>query len=298
MIANQNLFFKCLVCNSTHAQIFDTHWQCQTCGCHYPVIQKIPVLVRTWETLESQLIVAREIKPGWYINEQLPESKSPWRHHLKKRREYVEMAIKKYLEAYDRSHATTLLDLGCGDGNNLQFLMKFSNHVFASDYNLMRLIRANQRHPEVTLFLADILEYPIQDNFFEIIFFNHVLEHIQDDISALRTVYRLLKPNGLLILGIPNEGAWWWELAYKLQPETRKKSDHVHFYTADTIKSKLQDQGFKILEIRHLGWGPPHWGLDYIIRRIKIVDDIFELFGRRIIPNQASSLYILATKKP
>jgi SAM-dependent methyltransferase len=262
------------------------------------VIQKIPVLVRTWETLETQLIEAREIKPRWYINEQLSELKSPWRHHLKKRREYIEMVIKKYLEAYDRSHATTLLDLGCGDGNNLQYLQNYAEKTFGSDYNLVRLVRSFQNYPTTILFLADILDYPAQDNVFEIIFFNHVLEHIHNDELALQTVYRILKPNGLLILGIPNEGAWWWQLAYKLQPEIQKSTDHVHFYTADTIKSKLQDQGFEILEIRHLGWGPPHWGLDYIIRRFKIVDDTFERFGRRIIPNQASSLYILATKKP
>ncbi len=298
MKSDRNHFFKCLVCNSAHVQVFDTHWQCQTCGCHYPTVQKIPVLVRTWETLEYQLIEAREIKPGWYIYEQLPESKSPWRHHLKKRREYVEKAIKKYLEIYARSHATTLLDLGCGDGNNLQYLQKYAETTFGSDYNLVRLVRASLNYPATKLFLADILDYPAQDNFFEIIFFNHVLEHIHNDEHALQMVYRILKPNGLLILGIPNEGAWWWQLAYKLQPKSKKSTDHVHFYTADTIKSKLQDQGFKILDIRHLGWGPPHWGLDYIIRRIKIVDDIFELLGKRIIPNQASSLYILATKKP
>jgi SAM-dependent methyltransferase len=262
------------------------------------VLQKIPVLVRKWETLESQLTEARQIKPGWYINEQLPESKSPWRHHLKKRREYVETSIKKYLATHDRQRAISLLDLGCGDGNNLEYLQKYSDTVLGSDYNIVRLIRGQEKFPDVVLFLADILDYPVQDNFFEIIFFNHVLEHIHDDERALQTVHRILKPNGLLVLGVPNEGAWWWQLAYKLEPNTKKNTDHVHFYTADAIKSKLLDQGFEILETRHMGWGPPHWGLDYIIRRFKIVDDIFEFLGKRIIPTQASSLYILATKKP
>ena len=133
-------------------------------------------------------------------------------------------------------------------------------------------------------------------DFFDIIFFNHVIEHIADDTKALETVFRVLKPDGLLILGTPNEGVFWWQLAYKLQPQTLKNTDHVHFYTAETIRSKLRAQGFRILEIKHIGWGPPHWGLDRRVRRYGLVDDMFEAIGKRFVPKQASSLYILATK--
>jgi len=129
-----------------------------------------------------------------------------------------------------------------------------------------------------------------------LIFFNHVIEHIREDKKAIETVYRILKPGGLLILGTPNEGVWWWQLAYRLQPESLKTSDHVHFYTAKTISAILEERGFHILEVKHLGWGPPHWTLDSLIRRYKWVDDSFEWFGKRVIPNQASSLYVLATK--
>ena len=71
--------------------------------------------------------------------------------------------------------------------------------------------------------MADICDYPAEDDCFDVIFFNHVLEHIPDDVAALREVRRILKPGGLLVLGVPNEGAAFWQLAYRLQPKTMVK---------------------------------------------------------------------------
>jgi 2-polyprenyl-3-methyl-5-hydroxy-6-metoxy-1,4-benzoquinol methylase len=262
----------------------------------YAIEQGVPILVRDWQRHTQELDQARSIKPGWYLEEQLPEQSSPWRHHLRKRREYVESAIQECLQDNGQLHAATLLDLGCGDGNHLEWLQKYTDTLFGSDYNLLRLVRSSLRHPTASLFLADVLEYPARDEFFDMIFFNHVLEHIHDDNAALATVFRLLKPGGLLILGTPNEGAWWWHLAYRLQPETLKQTDHVHFYTAKEVVMKLKAQGFRIREVKHLGWGPPHWGWDGRFRKYRWVDDWFEWIGKIVIPHQASSLYILATK--
>jgi SAM-dependent methyltransferase len=289
-------FFRCLNCGSSQSDRSGTSWLCRKCGSSYPVEQGIPRLVKNWQQHEEELNQAKAVKPGWYLEEQPPELVSPWRHHLRKRRQYVEAAIQEYLDGKRQSRATTMLDLGCGDGNHLQYLQNYAVAVFGSDYNLVRLVRSRARYKNIVLFLADILDYPAQDGFFEIIFFNHVLEHIHDDKKALETVFRILKPTGLLVLGVPNEGVWWWQLAYKLQPQTLQTTDHVGFYTAESIAQKLIGRGFKLLEIKHMGWGPPHWGLDMRIRKYKLVDDLFELVGKAIFPRQASSLYILATK--
>lgn len=254
--------------------------------------------MRNWKRHSEGLDEARVAKPGWYLAEQPAEEESSWRHHVQKRRLYVEATIQQYLQVRGQVRADSLLDLGCGDGNHVAYLSNYADALFASDYNLVRLVRTRARllQAGATFFLADILDYPARDNFFEIIFFNHVLEHISGDIAALRAIFRLLQPRGLLILGTPNEGAWWWQLAYRLEPETRQNTDHVHFYTASSLTEKLTQVGFKVYEVKYLGWGPPCWRLDARIRRYKLVDDWFEFVGRRLIKSQASSLYLLATK--
>ncbi len=234
--------------------------------------------------------------PDWYVLEQPPEMASPWRHHLRKRRRYVEAVLRRELNLRHLTQVPALLDLGCGDGNNLAWLAPFGERVYGSDYNLIRLARARKRCPDATLFLADILDYAARDSCFDVIFFNHVIEHIRDDGRALQSVQRILKPGGVLVLGTPNEGAWWWQLAYRRAPEVFAGTDHVHFYTADTIGRKMVAAGLRLVETKHLGWGPPDWAWDGRLRQHKWLDDLFEHIGRILLPRQASSLYLIATK--
>ena len=52
---------------------------------------------------------------------------------------------------------------------------------------------------------ADICKLPFGENQYDIIFCNHVLEHIPDDTKAMQELYRVLKPGGMAILQIPQE---------------------------------------------------------------------------------------------
>lgn len=271
---------------------------CSQCAEPVRVEQGIPILARGWDALESQVEAARLVRPTWYLEEQPPEVASPWRHHVRKRRLFVERSIARHLHGRRLDRVPRLLDLGCGDGNNLAWLAQFAEHSYGSDYNLVRLVRAQAQNPAATIFAADILDFPSDDNLFDIVYFNHVIEHIPDDAGALATIVRILKPGGLLVLGTPNEGAWWWQWAYRRDPDSLKNSDHVHFYTAATIGEKVSRAGLALTETHHLGWGPPDWKLDGRIRRYKLVDDLFTMIGRTLLPKQASSLYVVATKPP
>lgn len=288
--------FRCPVCHSAPLQAKAEALACDACGRSFPAEGGVPVLVADPTTHEAAMTEARTVNPDWYRAEQPPEAASPWRHHLKKRRLYVTSVLRRELAKHGRARAGRLLDLGCGDGTNLLWLKEFADNLYGSDYNAVRLARAHVRALDATLFLADILDYPAIDGCFDVVFFNHVIEHIPDDAAALKTAYRILAPRGLLVLGTPNEGAWWWQLAYKRAPEIRKTTDHVHFYTAASIREKMAAAGFRVFEVEHMGWGPPDWRLDGKWRQHKWVDDLFETLGRTFVPQQASSLYLLATK--
>jgi SAM-dependent methyltransferase len=286
----------CTTCRAPSLHSRDGGVVCGRCGAAVRIEQGIPILSRGWQALEQEVAAARSVNPSWYHDEQPPEQASPWRHHLRKRREYVERALHRQLEQSKTPRAARLLDLGCGDGNNLVWLSRFAQHAYGSDYNLVRLVRAKAQNKDATIFAADILDFPAENDAFDVIFFNHVIEHIPDDLTALERVRRILKPQGLLILGTPNEGAWWWQWAYRRDPASLRTTDHRHFYTALTIVAKLRKAGYEIQQTHHLGWGPPDWTLDGKVRRYRLVDDLFTLVGRTLLPRQASSLYVLATK--
>ncbi len=101
---------------------------------------------------------------------------------------------------------------------------------------------------------ADILDLPFKDNGFDMIFCNHVLEHIEDDAKAMSELYRVLKPNGIGIFQVPQDLSL--EKTYEdpniTTAEERKKHfgqyDHVRIYGKDYF-NRLRNVGFKVDEI-------------------------------------------------
>ncbi|WP_024481660.1 class I SAM-dependent methyltransferase [Cellulophaga baltica] len=101
---------------------------------------------------------------------------------------------------------------------------------------------------------ADICDLPFADNSFDIIFCNHVLEHIPDDTKAMEEIYRILKPNGWAVLQIPQDlkRATTFEDDTITDRKERAKIfgqyDHVRIYGRDYF-TKLREIGFHIDEV-------------------------------------------------
>lgn len=103
---------------------------------------------------------------------------------------------------------------------------------------------------------ADICALPFEADEFDIIFCNHVLEHIHDDKKAMEELYRVLKPGGMGIFQVPQDLER--ESTFEDNSITDKKErarifgqyDHVRIYGKDYF-DKLRATGFKVDEIHY-----------------------------------------------
>lgn len=97
----------------------------------------------------------------------------------------------------------------------------------------------------------DIIDLKFNDNFFDVILCNHVLEHVINDKKAMSEFFRVLKPNGWAILQVPLDSnrEITFEDANITDPDERLKYfgqiDHVRIYGLD-YKSRLEEVGFKV----------------------------------------------------
>ena len=104
---------------------------------------------------------------------------------------------------------------------------------------------------------ADICNLPFNDNSYDYILCNHVLEHIYDDEKAMKEIFRVLNKNGIAILQVPID------IKSNLTQEGRDiddkevrsklfgQYDHLRMYGLDYFK-KLKKVGFNVKNIDYL----------------------------------------------
>ena len=97
----------------------------------------------------------------------------------------------------------------------------------------------------------DITNIYYNDNSFDTIICNHVLEHITDDRKAMSELYRILKPGGWAILQVPMSTSLesTYEDSSIITPLERERAfgqaDHVRIYARD-YKQRLEQVGFAV----------------------------------------------------
>lgn len=101
---------------------------------------------------------------------------------------------------------------------------------------------------------ADICNLPFKDDSFDVVFCNHVLEHIPDDKKAMQELFRVLKKGGFGVFQIPQDMSRenTFEDVSITDKEERTKIfgqyDHVRVYGRDYF-NKLRSVGFKVDEV-------------------------------------------------
>jgi SAM-dependent methyltransferase len=101
---------------------------------------------------------------------------------------------------------------------------------------------------------ADICNLPFEDNSFDIILCNHVLEHIPDDTKAMQELHRIMKPKGIGIFQIPQDLCRMTTFEDDSITDRKERTkifgqyDHVRIYGRDYF-DKLRSIGFEVSEV-------------------------------------------------
>lgn len=146
--------------------------------------------------------------------------------------------------------------------NALGIIKKFQNSKilhFAPEKNYSKIIKSQRPEKYIMADLypenkdtmkVNMLSTEFMDNFFDFIIANHVLEHVQDDLIALKELYRILKPGGLAILQTPFSKKIYKTFSDQgiADEEARLQAygqeDHVRLYGMD-FQSRVESVGFR-----------------------------------------------------
>ncbi len=152
------------------------------------------------------------------------------------------------------------LDVGCGAGDISQHLAKKSWKGEAIDESQEAVERARTTMTTYHGVLVENRSLFDQAGVFRTILAMDVIEHIEDDMSALRKISSLLPKGGHFVLSVPsNPHEWRWD---------DDCFGHFRRYTETELREKLGAAGFSVLEIWDFTF-PVFWLMRRVYTRIK-----------------------------
>jgi SAM-dependent methyltransferase len=223
-----------------------------------------------------------------------------------------------------------VLDAGAGFGRHAYEVARLGGRIVALDYadDEVRTTRATfgamLQEGQITAgsyvgaLRGDATHLPFPDDTFDRVITSEVLEHIQDDVSAIAELVRVLRPGGSFACTVPS---WWPEkINWKLSDEyhaPKAVGGHVRIYSQTELQAKLRAAGLDVRGSHHAhALHSPYWWLKCAVgptrddhrlvraykrflewditrqpRSIKAVEKVLS-------PVMGKSLVVYATKKP
>ena len=162
-----------------------------------------------YDYLETSPKPSLEKLPDYYISEDYISHTNAKRNWFEKAYHLIRnISLKQKLKLIDSlsPNSKTLLDVGCGTGDFLKKAKQNNWNVFGIEPNEQARGIANQNTNGSVYNAEQLLKFKVQS--FDIITLWHVLEHLPDLNENISTFKRLLKPNGVLIVAVPNYNSY------------------------------------------------------------------------------------------
>lgn len=126
---------------------------------------------------------------------------------------YRDLLLDRYRQVFDWVPADgvgRLLDVGCGNALFTQWLRQRAAVIHGCDHNARGCRRGRRDYPELHLLACAAERLPYPDDSFDCVVCSDTIEHVDDDVAAVRELVRVLRPGGTLVLTTPQGGLCGW----------------------------------------------------------------------------------------
>lgn len=96
------------------------------------------------------------------------------------------------------------LEVGCGEGIALKYAQDVGYSIYGQDVSGY-FSTVVKKKTGIDIFVGSLQDAKYNENFFDVVYMDSVLEHVNSPISLLREIHKIIKPEGILYLVLPNE---------------------------------------------------------------------------------------------
>ncbi len=143
-----------------------------------------------------------------------------------------------------------LMDIGCAWGRYLKIMQGYGWDVHGLEFNQQAVDYARNELGLTNVRQGMLEDHAYDDGFFDVVHMSMVLEHLHEPQDALAKIARMIKPDGQVILSVPNFASYerekfdrYW---YALQVPV-----HLNHFTPVTLRQVLDDVGLRATRIIH-----------------------------------------------
>ena len=147
---------------------------------------------------------------------------------------------RKRLAVEDFVRGGRLLDVGCGTGEFLHYMNRFQWSVAGVEPDVKSRAHAEAQGISVYPSLWDVAAER-----FDLITLWHVIEHLHDLNRAVRKLESLVRPDGVLVLAMPNVHSWDFQ-RYQEHWVALDTPRHVYHFTGMDIKKLFAETSFRL----------------------------------------------------
>lgn len=150
--------------------------------------------------------------------------------------------------------AQTVLDVGCSAGVLARDLVAQGSVVDGIEYDPLDAAEARSVCRQVLVGDLETMEITLEPGAYDVVLCADIIEHLRNPAAALARLRPLLKPDGRLVVSVPNIANWSQRLTHLLgrwdyQDRGLMDRTHLHFFTHRTIRTTLEEAGFRVLNV-------------------------------------------------
>lgn len=175
-------------------------------------------------------------------------------------REQISFLVDKSIYRLDKAR---ILDIGAGTGTDLANIGRGLNCIIEK-YGIEgygpNVDKLNKQGVDTVSIDIEKEVYPFEDDFFDVVIANQIMEHTKEIFWIVSEVSRILKPGGTFVVGVPNLASFHNRLLlmFGKQPTCIKMfSAHLRGYTYKDFKTYIETDGyFEVLDVKGSNFYP------------------------------------------
>ncbi|MBX4196782.1 class I SAM-dependent methyltransferase [Candidatus Pacearchaeota archaeon] len=277
---------NCVICQGNVKQIPLIHevsrytrtayplFECTNCGLArpHPLPYSETTKLSIYDVPENIRFFNKETKT---IEESSPEYKYYFRHFTP----YIDLVNKYNIQG-------SCLDVGCGVGHLMHMLARKGLNVEGMEISPDLVSALNKKFK---VYCAEVGDKSIKKKY-DLITFNHVLEHVEHPESFIKGIYSMLNEQGYIIFAVP--------FLYGLIPQILRTKwyglgygQHLNFFSIKSLKNLLERNGFIVHEFKRLSVDYAHPAFP------RIMNTVAQMIMKGVIAmNWGDNLFVVAQR--